>query len=155
MPAKGSSISTPPDRSQPTMSSAGVSTHLPNHPVLQKLRNLDRSLSEFHDQLSNVLRGEEYARCVAVLEDGDLGWLVEYLDEVSHCNCFRRVYLSEYRLSMASLLSVLLPGSFYVNSGPYAGPEMCSRHRASFRQTSWLTPNPSLQGSALMCSKGP
>lgn len=58
---------------------------LPSHPVLQKLQELDRSLSIFHDQLSNVLYGEEYMRCVTHLEGEDLVWLVGYLDEVPCC----------------------------------------------------------------------
>ncbi|KAF9644879.1 kinase-like protein [Thelephora ganbajun] len=54
----------------------------PSHPVLQKLYSLDRSLSGFHNQLSNVLYGEEYTRCVANLQGDDLVWLVDYLDNV-------------------------------------------------------------------------
>jgi len=55
---------------------------LPSSPVLQKLSNLDASLSEFHDQLSNVLYGEEYTRYVTNLQGDDLVWLVDYLDKV-------------------------------------------------------------------------
>ena len=154
VPAKGSSMSTPPDCSQSTMVSAGVSTRLLGHPVLQKLRDLDR-LSGFHDQLSDVLFGEEYVRCLTNLEGDDLRWLVDYLDEVRHRNYFRCVYLSEHRLSTASLLSALLPGSVYANSGLYAGPEMCSRRRASFRQTSWFIPDPLPQENSVMYSKEP
>ena len=66
--------------------------HLPNHPTLQKLNTLDKSLSEFHDQLSNVLYGEEYARCMEDLQDDELVWLVDFLDDV----CF--------------VLSLLAPG---------------------------------------------
>jgi len=54
---------------------------LPTLPVLQRLQNLDRSSPEFHDQLSNVLYGEEYDRCVPNLQDNDTMWLVDYLDE--------------------------------------------------------------------------
>jgi len=56
----------------------------PSLPVLQKLHDLDRSLSEFHDQLSNILYGEEYMRRMADLQGADLLWLVDYLDEVRH-----------------------------------------------------------------------
>ena len=59
--------------------------HLPSHPTLQKLDALDRTLFEFRDQLSNVLYGEEYARCMKSLQGDDLMWLVDFLDEV----CFR------------------------------------------------------------------
>jgi hypothetical protein len=61
--------------------------HLPSHPTLQKLNNLDKSLSEFHDQLSNLLYGEEYAQCKKNLQDDELVWLVDSLDDV----CFRIV----------------------------------------------------------------
>jgi hypothetical protein len=62
---------------------------IPSHSVLQKLHNLDRSLSEFHDRLSNVLYGEEYTRCVKHLQGDDLAWLVDYLDQVRrHVVCF-------------------------------------------------------------------
>jgi len=54
----------------------------PNHPALEQLRRLDRSLSGFHTQLCNGLNGEEYKKCVPNLEDDDSAWLVDYLDEV-------------------------------------------------------------------------
>jgi len=54
----------------------------PNPPALQQLRRLDRSSSDFPDQLSNVLYGEEYQKCVPNLQSDDLAWLVEYLDKV-------------------------------------------------------------------------
>ena len=54
----------------------------PNSPVLQQLHNLNRSSPDFNDQLSNVLYGEEYQKCVPNLQGEDLVWLVDYLDEV-------------------------------------------------------------------------
>ena len=57
----------------------------PNLPALQQLYRLNRSSTEFHDHLSNVLYGEEYRRCVLNLPEDDLVWLVDYLDLV----CFR------------------------------------------------------------------
>lgn len=54
------------------------------HPALKKLRDLDRSLTGFQDQLSNILYGEEYVRCVANLQGDDLRWLVDFLDGVRH-----------------------------------------------------------------------
>ena len=51
--------------------------------LLERFRHLDRASAGFHDQLSNILYGEEYKRCVEVLRDDDLVWLVDYLDEVS------------------------------------------------------------------------
>ena len=51
------------------------------HP-LQQLRRLDGFSSGFHDQVSNVLYGEEYRECVPNLQGDDLVWLVDYLDKV-------------------------------------------------------------------------
>ena len=50
---------------------------------LQQLQDLDRSSPQFHDQLSDLLRGEEYRSSVLNLQGDDLAWLVEYLDSVS------------------------------------------------------------------------
>jgi len=54
----------------------------PSSPALQRLHLLDSSSPDFDDQLSNVLYGEEYKRCVPNLEGDDLSWLVDYLDKV-------------------------------------------------------------------------
>jgi len=54
----------------------------PSPPALQRLHRLDRSSSDFQDQLSNALYGEEYKRCVSNLQGDDLVWLVDYLDKV-------------------------------------------------------------------------
>ena len=54
----------------------------PAHPVLEKFHNLDRSLTEYHNQLINILYGEEYARCVITLQGDELRWLVDHLDKV-------------------------------------------------------------------------
>ena len=51
-------------------------------PTLQQLDHLDRSSPDFHDQLSNVLYGEEYQRCAPNLQGDGLVWLVDYLDKV-------------------------------------------------------------------------
>ena len=50
--------------------------------TLEQLRRLDRSSPNFHDQLSNVLSGEEYGQSVLNLEGNDLMSLVDYLDKV-------------------------------------------------------------------------
>lgn len=50
--------------------------------ALQKLQELDMSLSEFHDQLNDLLYGEEYQQCVPNLQADNLVWLVDYLDKV-------------------------------------------------------------------------
>ena len=49
---------------------------------LQQLHHLDRSSSRFHDQLNDVLYGGEYRMYLPNLQDDDLAWLVDYLDEV-------------------------------------------------------------------------
>jgi len=56
----------------------------PSPSVLRRLHRLDRSLSGFHNQLSNVLYGEEYHQCVPNLQADELAWLVDYLDKVRH-----------------------------------------------------------------------
>ena len=57
---------------------------LPSFPVLEQLHNLNRSSSGFHDQLTNVLYGEEYRQCVPNLQGDNLMWLVEYLNNVRY-----------------------------------------------------------------------
>lgn len=50
---------------------------------LQVLHDLDRTSPQFHKQLSDLLRGDEYRNVVPDLQDDDTAWLVEYLDNVS------------------------------------------------------------------------
>ena len=50
---------------------------------LQQLRDLDRTSPQFHPQLVDFLRGDEYREVVPSLRSDDLTWLVEYLDSVS------------------------------------------------------------------------
>ena len=52
--------------------------------LLQQLYQLDRSSSRFHDQLSNILYGEEFKQHVTNLDANGLLWLVDYLDKVRH-----------------------------------------------------------------------
>jgi len=54
----------------------------PSPPVLQELHRLDRSSPDFQGQLSRILYGQEYMRCVPDLQGDDLVWLVDYLDKV-------------------------------------------------------------------------
>ena len=70
--------------------------HSPGHPILQKLRDLDRTSLEFHDKLGDLLYGEEYARCMTNIEGNDLRWLVDFLDEVR-----QRVFLPRLPLKPA------------------------------------------------------
>jgi len=78
----------------------------PNPPALQKLDRLDRSSPEFHGQLSNVLYGEEYQRCVPNLQDDGLVWLVDYLDKVCH-----HIAFPHSPLKPVQALDVLEPSS--------------------------------------------
>jgi len=55
---------------------------MPSRSPLEQLHRLDRSSLEFHDQVSNVLYGEEYKQWVPTIEGDDLVGLVGYLDEV-------------------------------------------------------------------------
>ena len=57
----------------------------PNSPILQQLDSLDQSSPGFHDQLSNVLCGQEYTQSAPNLQGDDLVWLVDYLDNVRRC----------------------------------------------------------------------
>ena len=50
-----------------------------------QLRHLDRSSPDFHDQLYNVLYGEEYSQYVPILQGDDLVWLADFLDKVRRC----------------------------------------------------------------------
>ena len=126
----------------------------PGHPALQKLRDLDSSLSGFPDQLSNVLYGEEYAQC-ADFQDGDFRWLVDFLDQVRYYIILPRLRLNRPRLSMSSLISVLLRGNVYVNSEAYVELELYSPHPSLFRLTSILSPSHLMREALVMCTKGP
>jgi len=50
-------------------------------PLLQ-LRHLDKSSPKFNDELTGLLRGEEYRKDVSNLQGDDLVWLVDFLDTV-------------------------------------------------------------------------
>ena len=54
----------------------------PGPPALQGLRHLNRSSTNFHDQLNKILSGDEYQQCAQNLQGDDLVWLVDYLDKV-------------------------------------------------------------------------
>ncbi|KAF9642811.1 kinase-like protein [Thelephora ganbajun] len=54
---------------------------IPSDP-LQQLRDFDRASPQFHEQLSNFLRGNDYRNAFPKLQSGNLAWLIEYLDSV-------------------------------------------------------------------------
>ena len=60
--------------------------------TLQQLYDLDRSSPQFHEQLSDLIHGQEYQNSVLNLKSNDLTWLVEYLDSVSHQVTLTRIY---------------------------------------------------------------
>jgi len=53
------------------------------HNLLQPLHDLDRASPQFYEQLVDFLRGNWYRDVVPGLQNEDLAWLVEYLDNVS------------------------------------------------------------------------
>ena len=57
---------------------------------LKRLRDLDR---EFHRQLIDILRGDEYRDAVPNLQNEDLAWLVGFLDNVNSRVSFLRSVL--------------------------------------------------------------
>ena len=107
----------------------------PSSPVLQQLRHLDRSLPNFHDQLCNVLYGEEYTRCAPNIQGDDLVCIVDYLDKVRPRVLLPRPPLSQRRLSTVSILPVLLSASVCVNSEVGAALGGYFQHRTCFRLT--------------------
>ena len=104
----------------------------PSSPTLQQLHHLDRSSSGFHDQLSNLLYGEEYQQCAPNLRGDDLVWLVDYLDKVRRCVTFPHSPLNQCRLSMDSILPVPLSASVCVNLEADAALVEYSQHRTRF-----------------------
>lgn len=136
----------------------------PNHPALQQLHRLDRSPPGFHDQLSDILYGEEYLRCVygenhqqRVLDPqgDDLTWLVEFLDKARTASLFPPRTYNFRRLSMTSIPPVLLPESVYVSSKPYAAQgEYSQRHTRFLLPVSTLVLSRSPQAALVTCTSG-
>jgi len=79
---------------------------MPPQNTLRQLGLLDGPSPEFHDQLTNILDGEEYARCVMDLQGGDLARLVDYLDKVRY-----RASLLRPHLKSPKALDTLHPAS--------------------------------------------
>ena len=50
--------------------------------LLQKLYQLDRSSSRFHDQFADILYGEDFRQHVSNIQSDGPVWLVDYLDKV-------------------------------------------------------------------------
>lgn len=94
-----------------------------SHGLLEQLRRLDRSSSEFHSQVNSILYEEEYKQWVQTVQGDDLVGLVEFLDEVFCCVSLLRSHSSHHRLSVFSTLSVPPSRSVCANSGMYAATE--------------------------------
>lgn len=52
-------------------------------PLLQRLHDLDKTSPQFHQRLSDFLRGDDYRSLLSGLQNEDLVSLVEYLAGVS------------------------------------------------------------------------
>ena len=50
--------------------------------VLRRFKSFDKSSSQFHDQLIDLLSGEEYKSCITRFQGEDTAWLIDYLDDV-------------------------------------------------------------------------
>jgi len=64
------------------------------HNHLQPLHDLDRTSPQFHKQLIEFLRGNDYRDVVPILQREELVWLVEYLGTVSLRAIFSRFVLN-------------------------------------------------------------
>lgn len=95
----------------------------PNLNPLQRLRGLNKSSTNFHDQISNILYGEEYKQWVQDINAGDVVRLVDYLDRVRHSAALSASCSSNRRLSTLSTPQVPVFGSVCENSGTYAAKE--------------------------------
>ena len=60
--------------------------------ILQQLDRLDKSSPQFPDQLASFLHGKGYEDCLPKLQDQDVVWLIDYLDNVC-------LYIALYPLS--------------------------------------------------------
>lgn len=97
---------------------------MPSYSPLNQLRGLDASSFAFHDQVSNILDGEEYKRWMPNLRGEDLAGLVNYLDKVRHRVSHRFAPRSgRCRLSILSTPPVPPFGSVCASSDVYAAPE--------------------------------
>ena len=124
--------------------------------LMQQLRPLDMSSPGFHDQLSNILYGEEYKRRVGDLQGDDLVSLVDYLDKARYRLAFPCLCLDHHRLSMLSTLPALLSGNVYANSEAYVAPRLYYRPPTSSRpQSSTSIASLSPQEARGTSSKGP
>jgi hypothetical protein len=125
-------------------------------PTLQQLDLLNRSSPNFHNQLSNILYGQEYQQCVPNLKGDDLSWLIDYLDKVRRHITFLTLHLIQHRFSMTSVLPVLLSGNVYASSGEYVALGGYSQPHTHFRIASSTSITTHLPREVMvMCTKDP
>ena len=74
--------------------------------LLRELRGLDKTSPRFHKQLADILHGDEYRNAIPNLEDEDVAWLVQYLDDVSHRTVFFSLF-SDHKYRSLPMLSTL------------------------------------------------
>lgn len=149
--------STPPTTSRHSPSQSRTPMSSPNLPTLQRLYHLDRSSSGFHDELSNLLYGEEYQQCVPILQGDDLVWLVDYLDKVRSCVplTFPALHSHQRRSSTLSAPPAQPSEGACANSGTYVAPEASSQRLTRFRLTlSTSVPTHSRGEVMVMCMMG-
>jgi len=138
----------------PTTRALAMSSNDP----LRRLFRLDRSSSKFHDQVSNILYGEEYRQWVPNLPSEDLVGLVDYLDKVLHRASPLRSppRSSKNRRSMLSILPVPLSGSVCASSERFVAPERYYHHRTRLNLPFWTSVVIRSPREVLaMCTKGP
>ena len=112
---------------------ASIAT-FPSYPILQKLNNLDKSSSEFHVRLNDVLYAEEYIQCVTDIQGDNSAWLIDFLDNVGCVVCLGHHPNSrERRLLMVSHLLAPLPRNVCANLKTYVNPGRLSLHLARLR----------------------
>jgi len=103
-----------------------------SHNPLSQLLRLDSTSSEFNEQVTDILYGEEYVRWMPNLQGDDLMGLVDYLDEVRLRFSLVRPPSTYSRLSILSTLQAPLSGSVYANSDASAAPKRYCQHHMHF-----------------------
>jgi len=106
------------------------------HDPLQPLHDLDRASPQFHKQLIDFLRGNEYQDVVSGLQNESLAWLVEYLDNVSLQTIFPDHLQDVQRWSRSSAIYPIRAVPHFrnhcTNSEGYAASRRCYRNRVRF-----------------------
>lgn len=117
---------------------------MPPPDFLHQLSDLDQSLSEFPNRLTNHLDGQGYRECIATLQRDQSTWLIEYLDTVSP-HIFKSFadfnHLRYGRHSVLSPLPTLRSQDAWGNSGQYVAFGGLYHGRAFLKTLPQLPPN--------------